>query len=222
MDSTVDLEFLLFPAKVAACRLDSLESQAVFTVMLEAIARPGLLCSLPDDIVGRLPSVLAPLLVLADVETTVHIVEAASFTWQDAVTSSTGARSTRVEEADLIAIPAESAEHIASILGLARPGTAFSPESAARLVIGVRDIRSHVSASHADVTLVLRGPGIEDERVVCIDGVTEADLGTWARSRSRFPAGVDVWFATEGGRIVGVPRSTHVDIVATWSPQEGD
>ena len=220
MTSTIELEARRLPAKVAACRFDAIESQSVFEVMLDTIARPGTIERLPEPICLRLPSVLAPVLVLADVETRVHVIDTASFVWEEAVTSATGAHTSPVERADLIAVPAEALGHLSSVLALANPGTAFSPESGARVVIGVHDIRTHGVGSHAGVQLVLRGPGVDGERSVCIDGISESDVEAWTRTNSRFPAGIDLWFTTEDGRVLGIPRSTRVEISATWPSQE--
>lgn len=218
--STIELETRRLPAKVAACRFDALESQGVFKVVLDAITRPGSIERLSEPISRRLPSVLAPLLVLADVETRIHVLDTSAFVWQEAVSSATGARASSIAEADLIAVPLEAGEQIASIFALASPGTAFSPESAARVAIGVHDIRESGVGPQSGVQLVLRGPGVDGERAVCIDGLGEQDVDAWRRTNSRFPAGIDVWFTTDDGRVLGVPRSTHVDIVATWPTQE--
>lgn len=215
-----ELEARRLPAKVAACRFDALESRAVFKVVLDAITRPGSIERLPEPISRRLPSVLAPVLVLADVETRVHVLDTATFVWEEAVTSATGARTSSISEADLIAVPLDAGEQIASVFALAGPGTAFSPESAARVAIGVHDIREKGAGSRAGVQLVLRGPGVDGERAVCVDGLGEDDVEAWKRTNSRFPAGIDVWFTTDDGHVLGIPRSTHVDIVATWPSQE--
>ncbi len=220
MTSTIDLEARRLPAKVAACRLDPLESQSVFKAILAAFARPGSILSLDPDVVSRVPSSLAPVLVLADVETQIHIVDTPNFIWEEALSSATGARVSRVEEADLIAIPQDASEQIASIMTLADPGSAFSPESAARIVIGIHDLRPHGVSDRGGVQLVLSGPGVDGERVLCIDGLVESDVELWKSMRTKFPTGVDVWFTTEDGRIVGVPRSTRVEIVASWPRQE--
>lgn len=218
--STNDLEARRLPAKVAACRLDSLESQAVFKVMLDTLARPGSIRTLPSAIVARFPSVLAPIVVLADVETGVHVADTETFVWGEAVTSATGARSTSVAEADLVAIPIDAVDRVDSIIELTRSGSAFSPESGARVVIAVHDIRSRGIGARSGVNLVLTGPGVDGESVICVDGLTESAITTWRRINSRFPAGVDVWLVTDDGRTIGVPRSTHIEIVATWPTQE--
>jgi alpha-D-ribose 1-methylphosphonate 5-triphosphate synthase subunit PhnH len=70
------------------------------------------------------------------------------------------------------------------------------------------------------VQLVLRGPGVNGEKSVCIDGISESVVEAWKQSNSRFPAGIDLWFTTEDGRVLGIPRSTHVVISAAWLPQE--
>lgn len=218
--TTVELEARRLPAKVAACRLDALESQAVFKTVLAAITRPGSIERFPAPITQRIPSVLAPLLVLADVETRINVLDTTTFVWEDAVISASGARTSSITEADLIAVPLEARDQIASVFALASPGTAFSPESATRVAIGVHDVRPNGTGSLAGVQLVLRGPGIDGERAVCIDGLSEEDVESWKRTNSRFPAGIDVWFTTDDGRVLGIPRSTHVDIVATWPTQE--
>jgi len=221
MASVADIDARGLPAKVAACRLDALESQAVFKVMLDTIARPGSIGRIPEPIAARCPSVLAPVLVLADVETRVHVVDTEAFVWEQAVTSATGAQRGGSTDADLVAIPADAVEEIASVLSSARRGTAESPESAARIVIGVHDLRSDGAGAGAGVNLVLTGPGVDGERMVRIDGLTELDIVSWKQANSGFPAGVDVWFTTDDGRTLGVPRSTHVDLVVTWPTLEG-
>jgi alpha-D-ribose 1-methylphosphonate 5-triphosphate synthase subunit PhnH len=220
MNATFAFESRHLPAKVAACRLDALESQSVFKVMLDTIARPGTIEFLPESISLRLPSVLAPVVVLADVETRVHVIDSETFVWAEAITSATGAHTAPVERADLVAVPIEAVAQLASILAFAKPGSAFAPESGARVVIGVHDIRSHGQGTHSGVQLVLRGPGVNGERSVCIDGISESVVEAWKQSNSRFPAGIDLWFTTEDGRVLGIPRSTHVVISATWPPQE--
>ncbi len=220
MNPAMDLEARRMPAKVAACKFDALESQAIFRVMLDTASQPGLILDLPRRIVDRIPSSLALLVVLADVETRVHVVDTPTSVWAEAVTSATGARPAHVNEADLIAVPADARDQFTSIFTLAHPGTAFSPESAARLMIGVHDIRSHGASASVGVQLLVRGPGVDGERVLCIDGLTEADVAAWCTTNSRFPAGIDVWFTTDDGRIVAIPRSSRLDIVATWPTQE--
>jgi alpha-D-ribose 1-methylphosphonate 5-triphosphate synthase subunit PhnH len=220
MDATVAFESRRLTAKVAACRFDALESQSVFKVMLDTIAHPGTIELLPESISLRLPSVLAPVVVLADVETRVHVIDSETFVWAEAITSVTGAHTALVEQADLVAVPVEAVAQLASIFTLANPGSAFAPESGARVVIGVHDIRSHGLGTHSGVQLVLRGPGVDGERSVCIDGISESDVEAWKHSNSRFPAGIDLWFTTEDGRVLGIPRSTHVEISATWPTQE--
>lgn len=220
MNSAIELEARRLPAKVAACKFDALESQAIFKLMLDTTSQPGLIADLPRRIVDRIPSSLALLVVLADVETRVHVIDTPTSVWAEAVTGATGARPSRVEDADLIAVPVDASDQLTSIFTLAHPGSAFSPESGARLMIGVNDIRSHGVSDSAGVQLVVRGPGVDGERVLCIDGLTEADVAAWCTTNSRFPAGVDVWFTTDEGRITAIPRSSRLDIVATWPTQE--
>lgn len=221
MSFASELETRRLPSQVAACRLDALESQAVFKALMETISRPGSVGNVAEVVTRRVPSCVAPILVLADVETCIHVVDESSFSWQDAVLSATGARATDLGRADLIVVPREASEQIASVFTLASTGSALSPESGARIVIAVDDLRSHGAGRRAGVELLLRGPGIDGESVICVDGLSKEAIDVWTTRNEFFPAGFDVWLTTDDGRIVAVPRSTRIEIVATWLNEGG-
>lgn len=213
------------PAKVAACRLDSIESQAIFTAMLQAIARPGSIHHLPHHVIARMPSIMAPVMTLADVETRAFIMDTTVFRWQDATCDATGARSVDLTEADLVAITTESLLQLHEIFSRVRVGTAFAPELGARMFIGVPTLGDHEHGDHEQnstegVRLALTGPGIKGETTLSIGGLNTSGVEAWITANSRFPAGVDVWLTTDTGHIAGIPRSTTIAIVDSWSSQE--
>lgn len=214
------LESRRLPTRIAACRLDALESQQVFRSLLDCISRPGSIAHISDSIWRRLPSVLAPALVLADVETTIHIVETETFVWSEAASLATGARPSIVSSADLICVPSDGLSRLESILRDVRRGTAFEPEMGARLSLGVHDLRDGGTGTRAGVQLVLRGPGIDGDRSICVDGLTVDHIEAWRRVNTAFPAGIDVWMTTHDGRVVGIPRSTRIELSATWPDEE--
>ena len=225
MTSNLDTDLRQYAAKVAACRFNALESQAVFKLMLEALSRPGLIGHFPSEIQHRLPCVLAPVIVLADVETRIHIAQTSQFNWESALISATGARPSVISTADLIAIPLEAAELISQVLESAPRGTALAPEYGARVIIGVRRIYSDeveptINESSHGLKLRLSGPGIKDERIVWVDGISLQDFQTLQRSNAHFPSGIDVWMTTDNGQILGLPRSTQILVEEYSSKQE--
>ena len=220
MTVTDDLDARRLPSRIAACRFDAFESQRVFRSILDTISRPGSIEQIPESIWQRVPSVLAPLLVLADVETTIHVSDVDTFAWADALVAATGARPSVIEESDLICVSSEAVDRLAPILETARRGTALEPERGARVSIGVHDLRERGAGTRAGSQLVLRGPGIDGDRAVCVDGLTKEHVDTWRRANSAFPTGIDVWMTTNDGRIVGIPRSTRIELSATWPDQE--
>lgn len=209
-----------FPAKVAACRLRAIESQAVFTVMLNAISRPGSMHDLPHEVVSRMPAILAPVVTLADVETRVLIMDTDEFQWQEALCSATGARMAEIDAADLVAMTTESLHRLEEIFERIRVGTAFEPELGARMIVGVPNLGNHVDVTSNGILLRLSGPGIQAETEITIEGLVPSAVETWIRTNSKFPAGVDVWFVSDSGHTVGIPRSTEVSIAEIWSSHE--
>lgn len=221
MSPTSELETRRLPSQVAACRLDALESQAVFKTMMDTISRPGSVGHISEVVTRRVPACIAPILVLADVETRVHVIDAPTFSWQEAVVSATGSCATDLGRADLIAVPRAASEQLTAVFTLASTGNATSPESGARIVVDVDDIRSHGAGRRAGVELVLRGPGIDGETVICLDGLSDDVVDIWTARNEFFPAGFDVWLTAHDGRIAAIPRSTRIEIVATWPNERG-
>ena len=220
MSTIDDLNYLDFPVKVAACHLNALESQAIFTIMLNSIARPGTIHQLPHNLIGRIPSVVAPVVTLADVETRVHVMDHSDFQWQDAICSATGAIATDISNADLLVMTSKSLCEAADVFERARVGSAFTPELGARMFIDVLALGNDESMVTKDIPLALSGPGVKGESFLTVGGLTESAIDAWIRTNSHFPSGIDVWLTTESGQVAGIPRSTLIRIVKS-RPKHG-
>jgi alpha-D-ribose 1-methylphosphonate 5-triphosphate synthase subunit PhnH len=204
-----------FADRVAAASLDAFESHAVFRCLLDSIARPGDLHQLPAALVARFPAVLLPVVALADVDVPVTVCEPTTgdggTPWGAVVAAATGAPLVPLPSARMVAtFEPLSAEVVRGV----RSGTALAPELGCRLVSTCTSIHvDHPAAPMSAVGLIIRGPGIDGIRAVSIDSVPAEALAALAALNDGRPAGVDTWFVTPGGQVLGLPRSTRIELI---------
>lgn len=203
-------------------RLDEFESQAVFRLLLDALARPGVIVELPDRLVGRVPNALVPLLALLGHDTTFNIVGDESGDLTALVRHVTGGRPSPIIEATFVAVTRLGDEFNLSQVA---PGTRLRPDLAAQVAISFRGrlsstVSDERSVAHR-VCITLSGPGVPDERRIFLEGEVSELLDVFESRRSTPEAGVDVWIFDAVGNIVGVPRTTHLEVVDTFVRHTG-
>lgn len=204
-----------FAHRVASASLDAFESHVVFRCLLDSIARPGEVQTLPTALVERLPAALVPLVALADVDVPVAVVEptadAGGRPWAAVVAAATGAPVVSVRSARMLA----SLEPLSvELVGLLQTGTSSAPELGTRVVSTCASIHvDHPAAPASAVSFVIRGPGVEGTRAVSIDGPAADAVAALAALNSGSPLGVDSWFVTRSGRVLGLPRSTRIELI---------
>lgn len=208
--------------QVRRARLTPTESQAVFRVLLDALSRPGRPQALPAAVARRMPPALVPLLALADVEVAVA-VSPGDDGWTDAVVVTTGARASDPRAADWVALlePFDPA-----LIAALRRGSATAPEAGARVSIAVADLQCGVGDGTGierspwveRTVLRLRGPGVDGRTDVVIGGLHPAVAVALRAANAAFPAGIDAWFVAQDGRVVGLPRSTSIEVLEPAAP----
>ncbi|MEL7300816.1 MAG: phosphonate C-P lyase system protein PhnH [Pseudomonadota bacterium] len=96
-------------------------------------------------------------------------------------------------------------------------GSAAAPEMLARVAVG-SDLYPDEGATVVVAATIcegqplrLTGPGVDGDIDIRVEGLAD---GFWkARAtRSRYPMGFDL-FIQDGARIIGIPRSTHVEVL---------
>lgn len=181
----------------------SRDSAAAFRVMLDAMAQPGRIFTVPAGLEAPPPllsSTAAICLTLCDYDTPLWLDETLHVgPVLDYLRFHTGAHieATIAKASFLVATPASAAEALAQ----ASPGNAEYPDASATLIVQL--------SSFAGEGLILRGPGIKDERRFATCGL---DARFWALMEDNhrlFPLGRDVFFAT-AHEIAALPRSTHI------------
>jgi alpha-D-ribose 1-methylphosphonate 5-triphosphate synthase subunit PhnH len=192
-------------------RLEGSRSTAVFRVLLDTLARPGRVRTLPAGCtVDGLPPALVLPLALADLGSGFWIHGLADEPQRkhltDIVRAATGARLVAPDEAML----AVSLDGDASVLQRLCAGTDQAPESAARLAV-------QVDSLDRGEPVLMQGPGIAEARIVRV-GLGRAFI-EGLQHRNRPPVGIDTWVFDRAGRVVAIPRSSRL-LLATADTDE--
>ncbi len=191
--------------RLAAGLLDGVhETQSAFRALLDALARPGQVRTLAPALPGvALGGAMARLLLtLCDEETPVW--------WQNTdpdlqlwLRFHTGATVAPRPELASFALLTDLGS--APALTDFAAGSVESPEFSGTLLIELPSLQGGPS-------LQWRGPGIEDQQQVDLQGLP-ADFWTqWQINHAAFPQGVDVIF-TCAEQVLGLPRTTRVSRV---------
>jgi alpha-D-ribose 1-methylphosphonate 5-triphosphate synthase subunit PhnH len=180
------------------------DAQRLFRGVLDAFSHPGRIVELRDAPAG--PGTLSPaaaafLLTFADRETPL---------WLEAGLDKQEVRDFLRFHAGTPIVQAREAATFAVIIGGGGEpfagfaiGTDAYPDRAATLVI-------EVPALDRGPTTLWRGPGIDGEVRVAIDGLGDGFWPAWTANHALFPCGVDLVFAS-GSRLIALPRSVAVE-----------
>ena len=182
-------------------------AQATFRAALRALSHPGRVQSL--DVVaqtcgvppGLSPAMTALLLSLVDGDTPL---------WLPAGVDERVRRFLRFHCACQLVDQPSRARFVAVPAGFDAPamadcdaGDAAYPDRSATMLIEVASLCSGAVVS-------LRGPGIETNQPLAVDGLSRDFWSQWQVNHRRFPLGVDV-LLTCAGQLCGLPRTTVVE-----------
>ncbi len=182
------------------------DTQRIYRMMLDAMARPGKILALPRlDIYP--PSSLSAYVsglafTLLDGETTFAVLPGNDF-WRDYMAVNTGAKPAAPAAAEFILLAGGA--YAPQIADLSR-GTLLAPEKGATLFIMV----DALAAEGVGVRLTLTGPGIKGRSQVAVDGLNLANLDNILTLNQEYPLGVDTFFTDRHGQLLAMPRSSTV------------
>jgi alpha-D-ribose 1-methylphosphonate 5-triphosphate synthase subunit PhnH len=189
-------------------------AQAVFRCLLDVMARPGTVATLPPEVSGTLQSppgcsraAAAVLLALADADLRLHLGTAATPLLADWLRFHSGVRLVPEEAADWLLF--DAAELRAERFAHWRAGDDEAPHTAPTLLIDVPLLG--LAATPDAIGLRLAGPGIEVQQGLVVGGM---DASFWRQriaQQARFPRGVDLVLCC-GDRLAALPRSTRVQL----------
>lgn len=163
---------------------------AAFENLLWALSRPGLTRTLPDE--GELLIIAA----LLDRECRAHSADPRLM--PDIMR--TGATITDIAQADHVFLGAMTSSDVIDHIAV---GSDLYPDDGATVIV-----RAKIGAGPA---LRLSGPGVDGQVSEQVEGLPD---GFWAAraERLRYPMGFDL-FLIDGARVIGLPRSTKVEVL---------
>jgi alpha-D-ribose 1-methylphosphonate 5-triphosphate synthase subunit PhnH len=180
--------------------------QALFDSLMQVMARPGRLDNWKALLENK-PAYLGVLAVLLDGEVSLND---ANGLLSDNDWPLLQAKKAAAEQAHYILCDATKA-----LTFEAKLGTLSSPDFAATLIIKVTQLDS----CKGDIHLTLSGPGVDGQTQVCVSGLNH----TWLEMRnewcSAFPLGIDC-ILVDDMHIMGLPRTTHIQILESTSNKE--
>ncbi|MEA2115765.1 MAG: phosphonate C-P lyase system protein PhnH [Thermodesulfobacteriota bacterium] len=166
-----------------------------FRNCLEALARPGCFFQVTPFFDSGLMA-LAVMLLYSEV----CFYQQAVGDW-NMIRALTGSTLSRAETADYLFIDAPSKEALMA----ARPGEQHNPEFSATCICRCTDL-----ATGTPVTL--SGPGIDGVKRTVLPASPDF-IHLLAQKNLHFPLGVDLFFISDNNRILGLPRSTRVELL---------
>lgn len=179
------------------------DSQRAYRSLLRATANPGELVGLPAA-GGESPELV--LKTLLDHEVAFCVVGGGAWETEERLSLATGARVVSPGEANFVLVLGGSSQ--GQVLSLKR-GTLEEPAEGATVVYAVGRL-----AERGPLTVSLSGPGVPGERSVGVDGLTGEEIEAIRETRFGFPMGVDVYLVDGEDAVVGLPRSTRVEVIS--------
>jgi alpha-D-ribose 1-methylphosphonate 5-triphosphate synthase subunit PhnH len=182
--------------------------QRAFRVILEAMSRPGRMCQLPDVThrEDRFAWLFIVLETLLDQEATHCMIdEDGSMHLSHLLFEATKSPWVALEEADFIIAPNGST---GGKIACAKRGLPEYPDLSATVIYRIDSLSCERTRT---VRCRLKGPGIADSvDLPAMEGFDHQELLQLCTVNRDFPLGVDVLFVDSAGRMVAVPRSTHI------------
>lgn len=176
------------------------EAQACFRAVLGAMARPGSLAMVGEQLTPPAPldpATASVLLTLVDHDTKLW-VDANAAAARDWIAFHCGAGLAHRSVDAAFALALELPD-----LATLSPGTHEQPETSATVILQVASLRDGARYR-------LRGPGLRDDAMLTVAGLPDDFITIWQRNHGGFPLGVDLVLCA-GTRLTALPRSVTVE-----------
>ena len=179
------------------------DSQACFRAVLDAMARPGAIHSVPATLQPPHPlhrATAAVLLTLVDAETPL---------WLDPEAQPATAWIALHCGAPLVPMPTAAfalALHPVPLATFAA-GSDEAPEHSATLILQLAALGTPHSRGHR---LRLDGPGLAAPAIIAVDGLAPGFVAEWAANHACFPRGVDLVLCAND-QLAAFPRTLRIE-----------
>jgi len=200
------------------------DSQHIFRVLLNTMARPGKISILPNLAINPPAENPYPFLVLlALLDREINFSIQGNVKNPEEITRylqlNTGGKPGEVETSDFIFVYGGSSK---GEVYKAKIGSFEYPDRSATIVYAIDSISNFTPeyicnytldrrASEEEVSLELSGPGIKEKCILTFSGIGKEEIENLISVRE-YPLGIDAIFCDKKGRIVSIPRSSSVKI----------
>jgi alpha-D-ribose 1-methylphosphonate 5-triphosphate synthase subunit PhnH len=190
------------------------DSQATFRALLEAMSRPGRIFQAPARRYegapsGLTPHVLSILKTLCDHRVTFSVAGVpAREAWESYLAMNLATPARPADQGDYVLFNGAAYDDVFFRL---KQGNLEFPESSATGILAV----GHLEAERRDALCALRlsGPGIEGATTVYVSGLDPRYVEARSSAVLRFPLGIDLILVDAEARVVGIPRTSNVEMV---------
>ena len=203
-------DVILAPAEISASLLNVHESQDIFKKLLDALSSPGQLFLLDSLVWSRVGGSAITLLALLGHETQFCIAGHRAPQLTSLVRHITTGRPTQMADARYVTFNGTVAEHLLSEVSV---GTDLRPDSAAQVTINCTGAFHAGNVSGSGTTLEITGPGVDGAITITFDRLDPVVLFALTHKTCEYPRGIDFWFISDCGQVVGIPRSSTVEII---------
>jgi alpha-D-ribose 1-methylphosphonate 5-triphosphate synthase subunit PhnH len=185
-------------------------SQSVFRAALQALSHPGRCVDVPQD--AQVPSAGHPasaawLLAMLDADCTLWLSPTLAGSdaalWLHFHTGCQLVQDLAQAQFMWVAEP-DALPNLATL----PQGTEAYPDQSATCVVDVKRLQADVQGQAG---WSLRGPGIQNQALLHVEGLPADFLAQWSANHARFPRGVDVFLAAQQ-QLVGLPRTTAIEL----------
>ena len=181
------------------------ESQKQYRLLLDCMAKPGVIANLDADInvpdgLNKTSALVGFALLNSDVSFCNTINQEVLDTYFIINTSATPAES---DVADFIFVNGEKPD--VKKVSMAKIGLPAYPELGAFVIIDVKQISA--SPLQGGVKLMLEGPGVKDTKDIYVGGISIELLEVILERNIEYPLGVDTIITDKSGAVFCIPRS---------------
>lgn len=184
------------------------DSQRIFRSLLDSMANPGCIITLPEieikpPAANKYPLLL--LMTLLDHEVSFCVMGGAQTRVTEYLKTNTGSKESTLENSDFILVYGGTSH---GLIRGARVGTLEYPDESATVIYDTGSIGD----CGGEVMLELSGPGIADKRRIGVSGIEQTEIEDVLAMRD-YPLGLDLILSDRTGRIVCIPGSTTVEVI---------
>lgn len=191
------------------------DSQQIFRIILDTMARPGKIGILPDINIKPPAENHYPFLVLLtllDREVSFNVQGKETAKLSEVIRYlelNTGSKQNDVEACDFMLVYGGNSK---AQICKAKIGSFRYPDKSATVLYDVDSISDENTLEKEESLLKLSGPGIKENCIVGLSGIGKKEMENLVSVRE-FPLGIDAIFTDKNGRIISIPRSTSLKVL---------